>query len=119
MSEENKQVIEPTKVEQHRLRGRNMFDVVSQLVSKYNESNGWSVVRVTPTLLNFEVLLERSTAQAEDNKTVVEKEATDEKEVTEDKDVLVEKKTATKSPTTKGSKKSATSADKLTEAKEV
>ncbi len=51
------------KVEQKRLRGRNMHDVVSQLVTEYNSSNGWAVVRVTPTILNFEVLLERSTAQ--------------------------------------------------------
>lgn len=51
------------KVEQKRLRGRNMHDVVGQLVTKYNSSNGWAVVRVTPTILNFEVLLERSTTQ--------------------------------------------------------
>ena len=130
MSEVDKS--EKAKVEQHRLRGRNMYDVVNQLVDKYNSSNGWAVKRVTPSLLNFEVLLERSSAQAPEVKddvtidkgVVVEKEVDDkevvkEKAPTEEKDVLVEKKAAVK-PTTKANKKaSATSADKIVEAKKV
>lgn len=52
------------KAQQKRLRGRNMHDVVNQLVTEYHAGNGWAVVRVSPNLLNFEVLLERSEKQA-------------------------------------------------------
>ena len=137
MSEEK--TVDKPKVEKHRLRGRNMFDVVNQLVTKYNSSNGWAVKNVNPSLLSFEVSLERSVAQSTEddadvdvvpNEDVVsvavvsDEVVSDEKEVTkkdstEEKDILVEKKAETK-PVTKTTKKaSATSADKLTEAKKV
>lgn len=121
-----------SKVERHRVRGRNMFDVVSQLVTKYNSSNGWSVVKVSPTLLTFEVVLERSVTQGEgEGDTVVDvdvnsisKEDTpdekeDEKKATEkQQDVLVEEGAAKQAPKT-AKKASATSAKKLSEAKKV
>lgn len=116
------------KVERHRLRGRNMFDVVNQLVTEYNSSNGWAVVNVSPTLLTFEVVLERSASQANEDNTVVANkvdskgvnpdEKVEEKKATETKDVLVEGEA--EKPATKTTKKtSATSAKKLTEAKKV
>lgn len=116
------------KVERHRLRGRNMFDVVNQLVTEYNSSNGWAVVNVSPTLLTFEVVLERSASQANadntvvankvDSKGVAPDEEVEEKKSSETKDVLVE--AGAEKPETKTAKKaSATSAKKLTEAKKV
>ena len=117
-----------SKVERHRVRGRNMFDVVNQLVTKYNSSNGWSVVKVTPALLTFEVVLERSVTQGEAQESAnvksVSKEANpDEKEdaktaTEEGKDAVDEKSTTKQAPkTTKRS--SATSAKKTSEAKKV
>lgn len=117
-----------SNVERRRLRGRNMFDVVNQLVTEYNSSNGWSVVNVSPTLLTFEVVLERSASQASEDNTVVATkvdskgvtpdEEVEEKKATETKDVLVE--AGAEKPATKTTKKtSATSAKKLTEAKKV
>ena len=117
-----------SKVESHRVRGRNMFDVVSQLVTKYNSSNGWSVVKVSPTLLTFEVVLERSASQANEDNTVVANkvdskgvtpdEEVEEKKSAETADVLVEAG-AEKQGTKTTKKTSATSAKKLTEAKKV
>lgn len=117
-----------SNVERRRLRGRNMFDVVNQLVTEYNSSNGWAVVNVSPTLLTFEVVLERSASQANEDNTVVANkvdskgvnpdEEVEEKKATETKDVLVE--AGAEKPATKTTKKtSATSAKKLTEAKKV
>lgn len=116
------------KVERHRLRGRNMFDVVNQLVTEYNSSNGWAVVNVSPTLLTFEVVLERSASQANEDDTVVANkvdskgvtpdEEVEEKKSAETADVLVEAG-AEKQGTKTTKKTSATSAKKLTEAKKV
>lgn len=108
MSEVNK-----SKVEQHRVRGRNVFDVVNQLMTQYNSSNGWAVTKVIPNLLSFEVIVERSVEQATDK---VEAKAKDEAETVTEKDVLVEKKAPAKPTAAKTTKKSTTSADKLSEA---
>ena len=117
-----------SNVERHRLRGRNMFDVVNQLVTEYNSSNGWSVVNVSPTLLTFEVVLERSASQANEDNTVVTNkvdskgvtpdEEVEEKKSAETADVLVEAG-AEKQGAKTTKKTSATSAKKLTEAKKV
>ena len=53
------------QVEQVRLRQRNSFEVINQIVTEYNSSNGWSLVKVIPTPLNIEVFLERSSKQAD------------------------------------------------------
>lgn len=119
-----------SKVERHRVRGRNMFDVVSQLVTKYNSSNGWSVVKVSPTLLTFEVVLERSVTQGEgdavvdvDVNSISKEDAPDEKEdekkaTEKQQDVLVEEGAEKQAPKT-AKKASATSTKKLSEAKKV
>ena len=113
-----------SKVERHRVRGRNMFDVVSQLVTKYNSSNGWSVVKVSPTLLTFEVVLERSVTQGEgdavvdvDVNSISKEDAPDEKEdekkaTEKQQDVLVEEGAEKQAPKT-AKKASATSAKKV------
>ena len=122
--------VNKSKVEQHRVRGRNMFDVVSQLVTKYNSSNGWSVVKVSPTLLTFEVVLERSVTQGEgdavvdvDVNSISKEDAPDEKEdekkaTEKQQDVLVEEGAEKQAPKT-AKKASATSTKKLSEAKKV
>ena len=117
-----------SNVERHRLRGRNMFDVVNQLVTEYNSSNGWSVVNVSPTLLTFEVVLERSASQANEDNTVVANkvdskgvtpdEEVEEKKSAETADVLVEAG-AEKQGAKTTKKTSATSAKKLSEEKKI
>ena len=71
MSEENK-----GKVEQIKINGRNFDAVVRQLVEKYNSSEGWSVVRVVPTVLSMDVYLERNSKQGEKKDEPKDKEAT-------------------------------------------
>ena len=50
-------------VETFQLRGKNYDDVVRQLVSTYNVSNGWSLVRVVNRLTSLDVILERNSEQ--------------------------------------------------------
>ena len=52
--------------ETFQLRGRNYDDVVRQLISTYNVSNGWSLVRVVNRLTSLDVILERNSEQAKD-----------------------------------------------------
>ena len=50
-------------VETYQLRGRNYDEVVRQLISTYNISNGWSLVRVVNRLTSLDVILERNSEQ--------------------------------------------------------
>ena len=50
--------------ETFQLRGRNYDDVVRQLISTYNSSQGWSLVRVVNRLTSLDVILERNSEQA-------------------------------------------------------
>lgn len=82
-----KEVVEVKgKVEQVKVRGRNVADVVSQLVEKYNSSNGWSVLRVIPTVLSLEVILERSVEQGKQETKAVAKEAPKAKQVAKEEE---------------------------------
>ena len=67
-------------LETYQLRGRNYDDVVRQLVTTYNVSNGWAVVRVVNRLTSLDVILERNSEQAKD----ASKEAPTEKVVDAD-----------------------------------
>ena len=49
--------------ETFQLRGRNYDDVVRQLISTYNSSQGWSLVRVVNRLTSLDVILERNSEQ--------------------------------------------------------
>ena len=49
--------------ETYRLRGKNYDDVVRQLVTTYNVSNGWAVVRVVNRITSLDVILERNSEQ--------------------------------------------------------
>ena len=53
-------------LETFQLRGRNYDEVVRQLISTYNVSNGWSLVRVVNRLTSLDVILERNSEQAKD-----------------------------------------------------
>ena len=53
-------------VETFQLRGRNYDDVVRQLISTYNVSNGWSLVRVVNRLTSLDVILERNSEQGKE-----------------------------------------------------
>ena len=73
-------------VETLQLRGKNYDDVVRQLVSTYNVSNGWAVLRVINRLTSLDVILERNSEQgvsADTSKDTV-KAATTEKVVDAD-----------------------------------
>ena len=59
-------------VETFQLRGRNYDDVVRQLISTYNVSNGWSLVRVVNRLTSLDVILERNSEQGVSKDTVKE-----------------------------------------------
>ena len=50
-------------VETYQLRGRNYDEVVRLLISTYNSSQGWSLVRVVNRLTSLDVILERNSEQ--------------------------------------------------------
>lgn len=55
------------KVEQVKVNGRNSHEVITQIVEKYNASNGWAVKKVNMKMVNnLEVYLERSEKQSKD-----------------------------------------------------
>ena len=118
-------------VETYQLRGRNYDEVVRQLISTYNVSNGWSLVRVVNRLTSLDVILERNseqgvskdTSKATPTEKVVDVDATasDEQikpstgttQPLETKDVVEDKQSATEATTekpvaVKTSRKSAT-----------
>ena len=53
-------------LETFQLRGKNYDDVVRQLVTTYNVSNGWAVLRVINRLTSLDVILERNSEQVEE-----------------------------------------------------
>lgn len=68
---QNKQEDKKVKAEQVKVNGRNVHEVITQIVEKFNSSNGWAVKKVNMKMLNnLEVYLERSEKQAEDDKPV-------------------------------------------------
>ena len=71
-------------LETFQLRGRNYDDVVRQLISTYNVSNGWSLVRVVNRLTSLDVILERNSEQAKDTSKETSKDTATEKVVDAD-----------------------------------
>ena len=53
-------------LESYQLRGRNYDEVVRQLISTYNSSQGWSLVRVVNRLTSLDVILERNSEQGKE-----------------------------------------------------
>ena len=66
MSEVNSKVEskEVSKVEVKRLRGRNSYDVINQIMESYNSSQGWALKKVSMIGMNIDVVVERSADQA-------------------------------------------------------
>ena len=113
-------------LESYQLRGRNYDDVVRQLISTYNVSNGWSLVRVVNRLTSLDVILERNseqgvskdTSKATPTEKVVDADATasdelpstgttqplEAKEVVEDKPSATDKPVAVKTTRKSASK---------------
>ena len=75
-------------VETYQLRGRNYDEVVRQLISTYNVSNGWSLVRVVNRLTSLDVILERNSEQgvSKDKSSDTSKDTTAEVEKVVDAD---------------------------------
>ena len=71
-------------LETFQLRGKNYDDVVRQLVTTYNVSNGWAVVRVVNRLTSLDVILERNSEQAKDTSKETSKAVPTEKVVDAD-----------------------------------
>ena len=112
-------------LETFQLRGRNYDEVVRQLISTYNVSNGWSLVRVVNRLTSLDVILERNseqvvtkdTSKAPPTEKVVDADATASDELPstgttqslETKEVVEDKPSATEKPVAvKTTRKSAT-----------
>ena len=53
-------------LETFQLRCRNYDEVVRQLISTYNSSQGWSLVRVVNRLTSLDVILERNSEQGKE-----------------------------------------------------
>ena len=101
-------------LETFQLRGRNYDEVVRQLISTYNVSNGWSLVRVVNRLTSLDVILERNseqvvtkdTSKATPTEKVVDVDATASDELPstgttqplETKEVVEDKPSATEKP---------------------
>ena len=71
-------------LESYQLRGRNYDEVVRQLISTYNVSNGWSLVRVVNRLTSLDVILERNSEQGVSKDTGQETSKATAKEVSLD-----------------------------------
>lgn len=56
------------KAERVRVRGKNHYDVINQIVQDYNSSQGWALVKVVPSVLNLDVYLERNSTQGDNTK---------------------------------------------------
>ena len=101
-------------LETFQLRGKNYDEVVRQLVTTYNVSNGWAVVRVVNRLTSLDVILERNseqvvtkdTTKATPTEKVVDADATASDELPstgttqslETKEVVEDKPSATEKP---------------------
>lgn len=62
MSEVNNK--EASKVEVKRLRGRNSYDVINQIMEGYSKYEGWALKKVNMIGMNIDVVVERSVDQA-------------------------------------------------------
>ena len=78
MSEVNSKV--ESKVEVKRIRSRNSYDTINQIIETYNSSQGWALKKVNMIGMNIDVVVERSSLQG-DNKA---KEALSAKQVKEE-----------------------------------
>ena len=95
-------------LETFQLRGRNYDDVVRQLISTYNVSNGWSLVRVVNRLTSLDVILERNSEQGkETQKGTSTDTSTGTTQPLEAKEIVGEASTSEKPVAVKTTRKSA------------
>ena len=97
-------------LETFQLRGRNYDEVVRQLISTYNVSNGWSLVRVVNRLTSLDVILERNSEQGVSLDTVKETStdtSTGTTQPLEAKEIVGEASTSEKPVAVKTTRKSA------------
>ena len=111
MSEVNSKA--ESKVEVKRLRGRNSYDVINQIIETFNSSEGWALKKVSMLGMNIDVVVERSVDQANQvektNDTKGVSNAKQSKEETsktsepqtESKEIVVDVEDADVKPTTK------------------
>lgn len=88
---QNTQEDKKVKVETKRIRGRNIHDTLTQIIEKYNASEGWALVKASQMGLGVDVYLERSEKQS----TKVVSDVKTEEKVTE-KDTAPEKQSEDK-----------------------
>ena len=95
-------------LETFQLRGKNYDDVVRQLVTTYNVSNGWAVVRVVNRLTSLDVILERNSEQGkETQKETSTDTSTGTTQPLEAKEIVGEASTSEKPVAVKTTRKSA------------
>lgn len=83
MSEVNSKV--ESKVEVKRIRSRNSYDTINQIMESYNKSEGWALKKVSMIGMNIDVVVERSVDQApQAEKTPNTKEVSNAKQVKEE-----------------------------------
>ena len=95
-------------LESYQLRGRNYDEVVRQLISTYNSSQGWSLVRVVNRLTSLDVILERNSEQGkETQKDTSTDTSTGTTQPLEAKEIVGEASTSEKPVAVKTTRKSA------------
>lgn len=61
---------ETSKVEVKRIRSRNSYDTINQIMETYNKSEGWALKKVNMIGMNIDVVVERSVDQNNSAKEV-------------------------------------------------
>ena len=95
MSEVNNKA--ESKVETKRIRARNSYDAINQIVETFNSSQGWALKKVSMIGMNIDVVVERSSLQGDNKaketssvKQVKEEVAKTSEPQTESKEVVVD-----------------------------
>lgn len=94
MSEVNNK--EASKAEVKRIRSRNSYDTINQIMESYNKSEGWALKKVSMIGMNIDVVVERSVDQNNSAKEVSNAKQSKEETVkasepqTESKEVVVD-----------------------------
>lgn len=109
MSEVNNKEVskEVSKVEVKRIRSRNSYDTINQIMETYNKSEGWALKKVSMIGMNIDVVVERSIDQKNNTKEVSNAKQSKEETVkasesqAESKEVVVDVEDTDVKPTTK------------------
>ena len=84
-------------VQTKRIRSRNSYDTINQIMESYNKSEGWALKKVSMIGMNIDVVVERSSLQGDNKaketpsaKQVKEEVAKTSEPQTESKEVVVD-----------------------------